>query len=352
MKVSGFVRDHDRIERGGATHRVALHKIGASLDDTVRAALTEAGIIQRVSRDTRVALKPNLTYPYHRPGITTSPAVIAATVRVLREHTNRIAIVETDGGYGAWTAAEAFVGHGLVELGRELDVEVVNLNDEPRELIRFRSHFREQALPLPTRLLHETELFITMPVPKIHCMTGLSLAHKNQWGCVPDIMRLRRHYLFDDAIVAIDQALRPAVLADGTFFLDNNGPMEGDPVRMDLVIAADSAGSFDRYVSELMGVDWRRVGHLRRAVEAGNMPARLSAIACNVSPGEASTHVFRLNRTVRNYIALTGFRSRFITWFGYESWFGRVVLHRILYAIAGRPVKPQASAPGGMRHDS
>jgi uncharacterized protein (DUF362 family) len=317
----------------------------------VRAALTEAGILQRVSRDTRVALKPNLTYPYHRPGITTSPAVIAATVRVLLEHTSRIAIVETDGGYGAWTAPEAFAGHGLVALGRELGVEVVNLNDEPREMIRFRSRFRDQQLPLPTRLLHDTDVFITMPVPKIHCMTGVSLAHKNQWGCVPDIMRLRRHYLFDDAIVAIDQALRPAVLADGTFFLDNNGPMEGDPVRMDLIIAADRSGPFDRYVSELMGIDWTRVGHRRRAVEAGSMPRDLSEIVTSVSPAEARTHQFRLYRTLRNYVALTGFKSRTITWFGYESWFGRVVLHAILYAIAGKPVKPQASATGPARHD-
>lgn len=36
-----------------------------------------------------------------------------------------------------------------------------------------------------------------------------------------------------------------------------------------------------------------------------------------------------------------GFKSRFITWFGYESWFGRVILHALLYALAGKPVKPK-----------
>jgi hypothetical protein len=48
---------------------------------------------------------------------------------------------------------------------------------------------------------------------------------------------------------------------------------------------------------------------------------------------------FPWERTLRNYIALTGFKSRFLTWFGYEAWFRRVTLHSILYAIAGRPVK-------------
>ena len=331
------------IKGGTAVRRVALRQIGASLDDTVREVLSEAGVLDRVSPGARVALKPNLTYPYHRPGITTSPAVLAATVRVLRDYTHRLAIVETDGGYGAWTALEAFTGHGIIELGRKLGVAVVNLNDEPREMISFRSRLRDQQLPLPTRLLHETDLFITMPVPKIHCMTGVSLAYKNQWGCVPDTMRLRRHYIFNEAIVAINQALRPVVLADGTFFLDDNGPMEGDPVRMDIVIAADSAGSFDRYVSELMAVPWQRIPHLCAAVAAGDMPRDLSEIACNLGPVQARRHAFRLHRTPRNYIALIGFKSRFLTWLGYESWFGRVVLHSVLYAIVGKPVRPTPS---------
>jgi uncharacterized protein (DUF362 family) len=304
-------------------------------------ALHDLGILASLNADSRVALKPNLTYPYHRPGITTSPAVLRSTVRVLRDYTAHIAIVETDGGYGAWKATEAFNGHQLYDLRDEFGIEVVNLCDEPSEMISFVSRLRRRALPLPLRLLRNTDVFLTMPVPKIHCMTGVSLAFKNQWGCVPDVMRLRRHYIFDDAIIAIDEALRPAVLADGTHFLDDNGPMEGRPVPMNLIIAADRAGSFDRYVTELMGVPWKRIGHLRAAVAAGAMPADITEIQCNVPPEKARCHVFRLHRTVRNYVALTGFKSRFLTWFGYESWFGRVVLHSVLYAIVGRPVKPQ-----------
>lgn len=327
--------------------RVAIHPITGILDDTIHGALRDAGVLDRVLPTSRVALKPNLTYPYHRPGITTSPDVLRATVRVLRKITPHIAIVETDGGYGAWQAAEAFKGHGIYDLAEEFGVEVVNLCDEPSKLITFRSGLRRHQLPLPVRLLSETDVFITMPVPKIHCMTGVSLAYKNQWGCVPDIMRLRRHYIFDRAIVAINQALKPAVLADGTHFLDDNGPMEGRAVAMGVIIAADSAGSFDRYVTEYMGIDWRTIGHLRRAVAAGDMPPELSEISFNAHPSEERRHVFELHRTLRNYIALAGFKSRFMTWFGYESWFGRVILHSILYAIAGKPVKPQPHSSSG-----
>ena len=322
--------------------RVVLERINGDTARAVRSALEQAGLVGRLTSSTRVAIKPNFTYPYYKRGVTTTPLVIREAVRVLREYTPHIAIVETDGGYGAWKVADAFEGHDILELSKEFGVEIVNLCDEPREMISFVCGQRTHQLPLPSRLLHETDLFITMPVPKIHCMTGLTLSYKNQWGCIPDIMRLRRHYIFDDAIVAINKALKPAVLADGTYFLDSNGPMEGDPVRMDLIISATDAGAFDLYVSELMGFPWRRVRHLRRAVQLGDMPASLNDIVFNVPPASARTRVFHLKRTLRNWIALSGFKSRFVTWFGYESWFGRVVLHSILYAFAGKPVRPQA----------
>lgn len=317
-----------------------MKKIEGNLRDTIRQALAECGILSRLSDTDRIALKPNLTYPYYKKGVTTSPAVIREVVHILSEYTPHIAIVETDGGYGAWAATEAFEGHGLYDLRDTYGVEVVNLCDEPRELITFKSRGRTHSLPLPTRLLYETDLFISMPVPKIHCMTGLSLGFKNQWGCIPDIMRLRMHHIFHDAIVEINRALKPVILSDGSFFLDQQGPMAGDPVEMNLIIAATDAGAFDLYLSELMGISWKRIKHLCKAVKSGQMPKSLEEIQYNIHPRQVSNHKFVLQRTLQNWIALAGFYSRFLTWLGYESWFGRVVIHAILYAIAGKPVKP------------
>lgn len=324
--------------------RVGVFRQADGLAQAIEDALDYCGVLQGLSSSTRIALKPNYTYPRYNPGVTTSPLVLRETVRLLRQFTPHLAIVETDGGYNTWPASEAFAGHGVCDLVKDFGIEAVNLCEGPSEMVRFRARLGERQLPLPTRLLHETDLFITMPVPKVHAMTGLSLAYKNQWGCVPDAMRLRRHHVFSDAIVAINRALKPVVLADGTFFLDTFGPMDGgEAVHMGLIIGATDAGSFDRYASELMAFPWRRVKHLVRAAQLGDMPQHLDDITCNVAPDAVSQRCFRLQRTLRSYIALCGFNSRFVTWLGYESWLGRVVLHGILYAIAGRPVKPAAA---------
>ena len=155
---------------------ISIHKRGGNLEAVVKNCLMEAGILGRINPDTRIALKPNLTYPYFKPGVTTSPEVIRATVKLLRDYSKHITIVETDGGYGAWTAKEAFEGHGLFHLAEEFGVSVVNLCDVEKEYITFNSGWRKHSLPLPKLLLHETDLFITMPVPKIHAMTKISLA--------------------------------------------------------------------------------------------------------------------------------------------------------------------------------
>jgi uncharacterized protein (DUF362 family) len=323
-------------------HRVHVANSGGDRPSAVRAAMDGIGLLDNIKPHTRIAIKPNLTYPYYKKGVTTSPEVIEDVVRILKEYTAHIAIVESDGGYGAWDASEAFEGHGLFDMGKKHGVEVVNLCKEEKRFIQVQDGLRRARIPLPVRLLDNTDLFISMPVPKIHCMTGVSLGYKNQWGCVPDTMRLRKHNVFSQAIVAINRALRPVILADGTYFLDQNGPMEGKPVRMDLIIAASEAGTFDRFVTELMGISWKSIHHLRVAARMGDLPRSLADIDFNIAPDRARVHTFRLERSLRNWIALLGFKSRIVSWFGYESWFGREVLHRILYAVAGKPVKPSA----------
>ena len=319
-----------------AVRRVACVRTSSSLKQAIREALDWIRWRDVLFENARVAIKPNLTFPTYKPGVTTSPQVLRAFLEVLKERTDHIAVVETDGGYGAWRVADAFSGHGYDRICAELGVELVNLNEEPSEEIRFQSKGREWALPLPVRLLHRTDVFVTMPVPKVHAMTYLSLAYKNQWGCVPDPMRLRRHYLFNDAIVAINQALNPQiVLADGTYFLDRQGPMDGDAVPMNLIIAATDPGSFCLYVSKLMRMDWRKAPHLRRAVESGDMPTTLDDIEVNVHPEVVSTRRFHLQRSLRNYLVLPAFRSSYLTWLYYESWLG-LLAHRVLYALVGR----------------
>ena len=48
---------------------------------------------------------------------------------------------------------------------------------------------KKVKVQLPNLLLEEIDCFISVPVLKVHVMTGVTLSIKNLWECHPDTMR-------------------------------------------------------------------------------------------------------------------------------------------------------------------
>src|SRR5688500_14282943 len=98
-------------EPGGIiADRVAGNECGGALHRGPMIQVFEAGdpfVPEELPRGCRVAVKPNLTFPTHRPGVTTSPAVLRTVVQLLVERSNQVFVVESDGGYGAWDCERA-----------------------------------------------------------------------------------------------------------------------------------------------------------------------------------------------------------------------------------------------------
>ena len=132
-----------------------------------------------------VAIKPNLTYPTYRPGVMTNPQAIEALLRYLKDFTSRITVCEADsGGYNPFSMNEVFRATGLHEMTRRYGVRLVNLSEVESRNLAVRAGFRTLQIPMPRLLLDETDLFITVPVPKVHMNTVISGAIKNQWGTI------------------------------------------------------------------------------------------------------------------------------------------------------------------------
>jgi uncharacterized protein (DUF362 family) len=307
----------------------------AEVEPRIREACEALALADDIGPGTRVSIKPNYTYPWYKPGVTTSPAVLEATVRVLRDYTSHIRIVESDGGSVAWSAEQAFAGHGVPDLCRKYGVTAVGLTQQPRTRASTVVAGEEFEMELPALLVEETDFFITMPVPKVHAMTGLSLGFKNQWGCIPDVKRLKHHPQFSRKIIAIHKILRTRLaIFDGTYFLDRSGPMEGDAVRQDLLVVGE-VGAATRVCCDLMMVDPRTVPHLRVAMREGLMPATLEKVALNCDIA-GLRRPFRLHRSPLNWVTLGVFHNQFATNLLYNSGFA-APMHKLLYLLRGHP---------------
>ena len=306
-------------------------------DETLEAALRWLEWERIVPPDARVAIKPNLTYPFYKPGVTTSPAVLDALVRIMARRTHHIAIVESDGGSYSWPAQKAFEGHGIDTICARYGARAVNLTESPREWAETEISGRPIRLEMSRLLLRETDVFITVPVPKVHVMTRVSLGFKNQWGCLPDVKRLRHHADFARKVLAVNKLLRPALaIFDGTYFLNRTGPMEGDAVKMDLLIASNDAGAGSLACCALMRIDPRSVPHLRLAMKEGMMPAEVSQMTLNSPLERFIGPEFYLRRSLMHWLTLGIFHSTLATRIAYDSRAAKP-LHDIVYALRGRP---------------
>ena len=167
-------------------------------------------------------------------------------------------------------------------------------------------------------------------------MTGITLSFKNQWGCLPDTMRLKNHYVFDEIIGQVCNKLKfKYAFLDGKYGLGDNGPMMGQPIEVNWFAASNSLGAFDVIVSEMMGVNWKSIGHLRMADKYGFIPSRDKIRV--IGDPIAMKRKFKLNRTSWNYPGILAFRSKPLTHLFYFSKASKV-LHDIMYTFRKKSI--------------
>jgi hypothetical protein len=151
-------------------------------------------------------------------------------------------------------------------------------------------------------------------------------------------MRVTQHPIFNSAILALNKLLKPRIcLCDGTYFLDQNGPLIGEAVPMNLVIAGNDIGATSRVVCDIMQIDPLSIGHHRLALREGMFPASLQEITLNRPPAEFVKHTFRLHRTYLNYLHLAAFRNVWLNKLFYDSIFADA-LHEFLWFIRRHPL--------------
>jgi uncharacterized protein (DUF362 family) len=219
---------------------------------------------------------------------------------------------------------------GMYDLGKRQGVEVVHLSELPRKTVQLAGD-PPLELALPGMLTDEIDLLVTLPVPKVHMYTGVSLTFKNQWGCIPEPAdRLRLHPRLPRVLLEVNRLVHARVaIVDGAWGLNVSGPLRGDPVPLDWLLVTDDLGAGARLCCELMQVPLAKVPHLRYAERAGAIPRR-EEIVTNQDTAPFVRDRFYLRRRWTDYPGLLAFRSRAIAHLAYFSPLA-TFLHRVLY---------------------
>jgi len=264
---------------------------------------------KQFTKDSTVFIKPNFTYPYYKEGITTNPEVLRCLLELLQDRVARVIVGESNGGNHSFTADQAFKGHGMPDICKETGAELVNLSTLPSRYIEDTIQGKRVKVQVPDLLVDEVDCFVSVPVLKVHVMTTITLSMKNLWGCYPDTMRCLHHKYLSRKLTLLTKVIKPKiVLIDGTYALNGHGPMYGEAVKADLLIAANNPVVADAFGSTIMGIPASKVEHIMFAEKEGLGTTDLEAVQFNDDWKKYQLQ-FQVNKTLIDGLSTILFNS-------------------------------------------
>ena len=254
--------------------------------ELVRTALDNYGGIDAwVQAGDMVVIKPNLAWARQpAQAATTSPQVLAAVISLCKEAgAGEVLVVE----HSCDTSAVTFDMSAARAVCMEAGVPLISLQDDRlyREIPLARGvNF---ASDLVAQDILDCDVYINLPIAKVHSATGVTLALKNQMGAVWD--RGRYHSAgalsapggnLHQNIVSLGAALRPTLnIVDGTRALLSHGPKGPGLVKeLNTVIVSADIVAADAYAAKLLGKKPAEVPHIVMAQDLGLGRAHLESL--------------------------------------------------------------------------
>jgi len=234
----------------------------------------------------RVVIKPNLVVPMTaETGVTTDPEVVRALVDLaLEASAAEVRIVEggIDGAHFSACGYDVFDSY-------DPRVALADLSQEPVVLAKVPGGMAYYRLYMPELLMGEDVFFISAAKLKTHFHTHATLAMKNLVGLAPvqiyreppdDEWRWVMHYRGISQVIVDLNLVRPIDFAvvDGVIGMEGEGPVEGIPAELDVVLAGRNAVAVDRACLWAAGLPQRGVKHLTYAARRGMGPANTEGI--------------------------------------------------------------------------
>jgi len=250
-----------------------------------------------------VLIKPNLVVSifvllYHRrttedfQACLTDPRIVRALALMAKESGAKRIIVGA--GPAAGDGWAGFMQSGYLAMVEELQargvpVELIDFTNEPYTWVKSRGLANpEYAVP---KVVTEVNRIISVPALKNHSKAGVTLSLKNvaaglmsgraygfyKFGCPHEAIPA---WISDVAsMFKIDYAV-----VDGIWGMEGNGPISGEPVPMDLIVAGADPVAVDAVCTAIMGFDPRNIGHITEAARNGLGVADLDKILVEGDP--------------------------------------------------------------------
>jgi len=256
--------------------KVALIKCDTYDRDQVFSALKEGinllgGVSSFVSPGETILLKPNLLAgDIPEKAVTTHPSVFRATAKVFGNHNLKLWYGDSPGRGKPDRVAEKT---GLKSVAREMGITLTDFQTSrkisfPRALIAKHLVLAEGALV--------ADGLISLCKMKTHALTRITGAVKNQFGCVPGLIKGEYHLKMpgidhlSSVFVDITAYLKPRLyIMDGILAMEGNGPRGGEPKKMNVLLFSTDPVALDAIFCQLINLKPEHVPFLKIGQHSG-----------------------------------------------------------------------------------
>lgn len=230
------------------------------------------GIDKFIIPEEKLLLKPNLLAPDPpEKCVTTHPAVFAAVAGMALKAGASVTYGDSPAGlYKMRTAARKA---GLLEICEKLNLHPADFAEGKR--VSFPEGLQNKSFMVAAGVL-EADGMISLPKFKTHGLTTFTGAIKNQFGCVPGLLKGEFHAKlpeperFAAMLCDLNLFLKPRIyIMDGIMALEGNGPRRGRPRAMKVLLFSTDPVALDATACRMIGIDPAELPMIRVAQQNG-----------------------------------------------------------------------------------
>jgi uncharacterized protein (DUF362 family)/ferredoxin len=272
------------------------------------------GMSAFISRGDRVLLKPNMLVARDpNQAVTTHPALVQVVAELVRE-AGGIALIGDSPGFGGFFRVEEKCG--IYDAAHKSGATLIEFN----EAVELQGNGMFRSIQL-ARVYYEADKIINLPKLKTHEMMTMTCAVKNLFGAVIGTEKVGWHLkagssreLFARLLLEIYQLKKPTLnIVDAVEAMEGNGPANGTPVKLGVLIAGVNPVAVDVIAGKLAGIPADLLHIEGTAVRMGLPGALINDIALCGTPIETipKTH-FRLPAGLDVQFGLPSFLTKIL----------------------------------------
>lgn len=215
------------------------------------------GIESIIAIDKKILVNPNTLVGIHPDAAaTTHPAVFEAVVRILIEHGYHITYGDSP-GFG--DPKKVMKKCGLLEVGEKYNLELADFVNG--KTIHYPEGIVSKQFEIANAVF-ENDAIINVAKMKAHALQRITGAIKNPFGCVVGFHKGMMHsrftnaYNFAEMLIDLDKYLQVNFhIMDGIVAMEGNGPRNGTPVHMNVLLMSTDPVALDTVFCRLIDLN-------------------------------------------------------------------------------------------------